>query len=93
MVEDWLSGRGDPDEGSSEDEDGYEKIIELYCHHLLPRLEECDPSVSCGESDNRFQSGKIIGTGHQVCNFSVKGYNALQPNITAYDISNPDSGL
>lgn len=42
MVEDWLSGRGDPEEGSSGDEDGYEKIIELYCLHLLPRLEEWD---------------------------------------------------
>ena len=43
MVEDWLSGRGDPEEGSSEDEDGYEQIIELYCHHPPPpRLEEWD---------------------------------------------------
>lgn len=40
MVEDWLSGRGDPEDAGSEDEDGYEKIIELYCLHLLPRLEE-----------------------------------------------------
>jgi hypothetical protein len=39
MVEDWLSGRGDP-EGVVEGDDGYEKIIELYCLHLLPRLEE-----------------------------------------------------
>ena len=42
MVEDWFSGRGNPEEGSSEDEDGYEKIIELCCHHLLPRLDEWD---------------------------------------------------
>ena len=41
MVEDWLSGRGDP-EGVLEGGDDYEKIIELYCLHLLPRLEEWD---------------------------------------------------
>ncbi|KAF9643760.1 hypothetical protein BDM02DRAFT_3067612, partial [Thelephora ganbajun] len=41
MVEDWLSVRGDP-EGVLERDDGYEKIIELYCLHLLPRLEEWD---------------------------------------------------
>jgi len=39
MVEDWLSARGDP-EVVVEGGDGYEKIIELYCLHLLPRLEE-----------------------------------------------------
>jgi hypothetical protein len=42
MVEDWLSGRGDPEDAGSEDGDGYEKIIEFYCLHLLPRLEEWD---------------------------------------------------
>ena len=41
IVEDWLSGRGDP-EGVLDGGDGYEKIIELYCLHLLPRLEEWD---------------------------------------------------
>ena len=42
MVEDWLSGRGDPEEGGPDDKGGYEKIIELYCLQLLPRLEEWD---------------------------------------------------
>ena len=41
MVEDWLPGRGDP-EGVLEEDDDYEKIIELYCLHLLPRLGEWD---------------------------------------------------
>ena len=41
IVEDWLSGRGDP-EGVLDGGDGYEKIIELYCLNLLPRLEEWD---------------------------------------------------
>lgn len=41
MVEDWLSVRGDP-EVVAEGGDGYEKIIELYCLHLLPRLDEWD---------------------------------------------------
>lgn len=41
MVEDWLSGRADP-EWVAEGGDGYGKIIELYCLHVLPRLEEWD---------------------------------------------------
>ena len=41
MVEDWLSGRADG-EGVIEGGEGYEKIIELYCLHVLPRLEEWD---------------------------------------------------
>lgn len=41
MVEDWLAVRGDP-EAVVEGGDGYEKILELYCLHLLPRLEEWD---------------------------------------------------
>jgi len=41
IVEDWLTGRGDPEE-VLEGGGGYEKIIELYCLHLLPRLEEWD---------------------------------------------------
>jgi len=44
MVEDWLSWRGDPG-GVLEGDDGYGKIIELYCLHLLPRLEEWDLST------------------------------------------------
>ena len=41
IVEDWLSVRDDP-EAVIEGGDGYEKIVELYCLHLLPRLEEWD---------------------------------------------------
>ena len=41
MIEEWLATRGDP-EVVTEGSDGYEKIIELYCLHLLPRLEEWD---------------------------------------------------
>ena len=41
IIEDWLSVRDDP-EVAIERGDGYDKIIELYCLHLLPRLEEWD---------------------------------------------------
>ncbi|CCM06633.1 uncharacterized protein FIBRA_08914 [Fibroporia radiculosa] len=40
MVEDWLARRGQED--VAEDAAGYAKVLELYCLHLLPRLEEWD---------------------------------------------------
>lgn len=41
MVEDWLAHRGQYDE-SGVDTDGYEKVLDIYCLHVLPRLEEWD---------------------------------------------------
>jgi hypothetical protein len=41
IVEDWLAKRGQED-GPQEDGDGYEKVLDLYCSHVLPRLEEWD---------------------------------------------------
>ncbi|KAG9121828.1 hypothetical protein FRC07_002054 [Ceratobasidium sp. 392] len=51
MIEDWLANRdslgpGVDDEGfgeaKSEEREGYEKVVEVYCLHVLPRLNEWD---------------------------------------------------
>jgi hypothetical protein len=41
MLEEWLTRRGQYD-GVDKDEEGYEKVLEIYCLHLLPRLEQWD---------------------------------------------------
>ncbi|KAF8440361.1 hypothetical protein L210DRAFT_3401364 [Boletus edulis BED1] len=41
IIEDWLSNRGQYDFIQSTGE-AYEKVLELYCLHVLPRLEEWD---------------------------------------------------
>lgn len=41
IIEDWLSNRGQYDFIPSTGE-AYEKVLELYCLHILPRLEEWD---------------------------------------------------
>ncbi|KIJ66931.1 hypothetical protein HYDPIDRAFT_26348 [Hydnomerulius pinastri MD-312] len=41
ITEDWLSNRGQYDFVLSTGE-AYEKVLELYCLHILPRLEEWD---------------------------------------------------
>lgn len=41
MIEDWLARRGQFDE-SEVDAEGYEKVLDMYCLHVLPRLEEWD---------------------------------------------------
>ncbi|KAI0696460.1 hypothetical protein BC835DRAFT_1414290 [Cytidiella melzeri] len=38
MIEDWLARR--PQELTKDGHDGYSKVIELYCLHILPKLEE-----------------------------------------------------
>lgn len=40
MIEDWLARHGQEDNGDAPD--GYAKVLELYCLHVLPRLEEWD---------------------------------------------------
>jgi hypothetical protein len=57
IVEDWLSGRGDPEE-VLEGGDGYEKIIELYCLHLLPRLEEWDLAAEFLQYEGELDAAK-----------------------------------
>lgn len=40
MIEDWLARHGQEDR--PDDPDGYTKVLELYCLHVLPRLDEWD---------------------------------------------------
>ena len=49
MVDDWLSLRnqsrydaGKEGKQAKEEAEGYEKVLEMYCLHLLPRLEDWD---------------------------------------------------
>jgi hypothetical protein len=41
MIEHWFAKRGQFDE-SPEDGEGYEKVLDMYCLHVLPRIEEWD---------------------------------------------------
>jgi len=40
IIEDWLAKRTVHQDPASEDGEMYDKVIELYCLHILPRLEE-----------------------------------------------------
>ncbi|OCH93038.1 hypothetical protein OBBRIDRAFT_817981 [Obba rivulosa] len=40
IIEDWLAKRGQ--EETADAPDGYAKVLELYCLHVLPRLEQWD---------------------------------------------------
>ncbi|KZP05843.1 hypothetical protein FIBSPDRAFT_738388 [Athelia psychrophila] len=41
MIEDWLAKRGQYEEAQV-DTEGYEKVLDIYCLHVLPQLEEWD---------------------------------------------------
>ncbi|KAF9778914.1 hypothetical protein BJ322DRAFT_461511 [Thelephora terrestris] len=58
MIEDWLSGRGGPEENVSGGDDSYEKIIELYCLHILPRLEEWNLSSEYLQYEGELDAAK-----------------------------------
>ncbi|KAI0749759.1 hypothetical protein C8Q80DRAFT_1163830 [Daedaleopsis nitida] len=38
MIEDWLAKHGQ--ESDADDSNGYSKVLELYCLHVLPRLQD-----------------------------------------------------
>ena len=40
MIEDWLAKHGQ--ETDADDLKGYAKVLELYCLHVLPRLQDWD---------------------------------------------------
>ena len=42
MIEDWLARRPQYAEPGKEEREGYAKVLELYCLHILPRLEDWD---------------------------------------------------
>jgi hypothetical protein len=49
LVEDWLSRRNHSgydtskeEKQAKEDAEGYDKVLEIYCLHVLPRLEDWD---------------------------------------------------
>ena len=43
MIEDWLARRGhNEDESNEEGKEEYEKVIEMFICHVLPRLEQWD---------------------------------------------------
>lgn len=64
VVEHWLSGRGGLEENVPEGDGGYEKIIELYCLHILPRLEEWSLAAEFLQYE-----GELDDTKKQVCLF------------------------
>jgi len=41
MLEEWLARRGQYD-GVDNDNEGYQKVVDIYCLYLLPRLEQWD---------------------------------------------------
>lgn len=43
MAEDWLSRRVPPvEDGLESEEGGYDKVLEIYCLLVLPKLEQWD---------------------------------------------------
>lgn len=44
LIEDWLARRGQGEQvvGEEGEGDGYGKVLDMYCLHVLPRLEEWD---------------------------------------------------
>lgn len=56
IVEDWLARRDADQNAASEEGEGYDKVIELYCLHILPRLEEWDYATEFLQYEGQLES-------------------------------------
>ncbi|QRV90106.1 hypothetical protein RhiJN_18124 [Ceratobasidium sp. AG-Ba] len=63
MIEDWLANR-DPlgssvsNENMQEEREGYDKVMEVYCLHVLPRLNDWDYAKDFLDSEMEMTSAK-----------------------------------
>lgn len=58
IIEDWLSRR-EPRyafDGGQDDSDGYEKMLELYCLHILPKLDQWEYAKEFLEYESELSS-------------------------------------
>jgi hypothetical protein len=90
MIEDWLARRGQADE---EDTEGYEKVLEMYSLHVLPRLRQWEYAEEFLEYESELQPER-----REVCpNLQTSLFNMLIRNaaneiefaVTAFSISSP----
>jgi hypothetical protein len=65
MIDDWLANRDplglgsdDPVVAKKEEKEGYEKVVEVYCLHVLPRLSEWDYSKEFLDSEIEMRPAK-----------------------------------
>lgn len=56
IIEDWLARRERDQDVASEEGEGYDKVIELYCLHILPRLEEWDYATEFLQYEGQLES-------------------------------------
>jgi hypothetical protein len=57
IIEDWLAWRGQFGE-LQEDGEGYEKVLDIYCLHVLPQLEEWDYAREFLQHENELPQEK-----------------------------------
>jgi len=57
FVEDWLTRRGQVEE-MLDDQKGYEKVLEIYCTEVLPRLDQWDHAKEFLRYENQMDSDK-----------------------------------
>lgn len=54
MIEDWLARR----DGRQDEGEGYDKVVELYCLHILPRLEEWEYATEFLQYEGQLESAR-----------------------------------
>jgi hypothetical protein len=55
IIEDWLAKRDIRQDAASTEKE-YDKVIELYCLHILPRLEEWDYATEFLQYESQLES-------------------------------------
>lgn len=77
MIEEWLSRRHilcfSPEVADAMGQ-GYQKVLELYCLQILPKLEQWDYAREFLEYE-----GELLSNAREVC-FQNLGFDAIAPN-------------
>ncbi|KII85152.1 hypothetical protein PLICRDRAFT_45296 [Plicaturopsis crispa FD-325 SS-3] len=58
VIEDWLGARGQADDVEKDEAEGYEKVLEVYCLHVLPRVQEWDYAKEFLEYESELPRGR-----------------------------------
>lgn len=74
MIEDWLSRRHSSHEAPDYQEGGYNKVLELYCLQVLPKLEQWDYAFDFLEYEQ-----ELSKESREVCQFC-----RTLPTLTSY---------
>ncbi|KAG6886527.1 hypothetical protein C0992_003561 [Termitomyces sp. T32_za158] len=84
IIEDWLSKRDVPPNGQDTESSGvYEKVLELYCLQILPKLEQWDYAQEFLEYEGELSAGSRENLIQSLRSLQAEAMSSRQSNQTS----------